>query len=134
MQQDDTTVRNADAKARALKLKLIDEVISMYHTTRLSHVPAAIHILSKPTVQRAFAALSPADGATGVEGPDLGEPETRRVSALMAQYLSPGQAFCDHGSSYICVEVGEVLATGQIEVRCHGIVAYRNALQARSLA
>lgn len=59
----------------------------------------------------------------------LGEPQTRRVSQLMAQYLSPGQAFCDCGSSYIFVEFGDELATGQVEVRCHDIIAYRNALR-----
>lgn len=33
---------------------LIDEVIAMYHTTRLINVPASEHILSKPSVVKAF--------------------------------------------------------------------------------
>ncbi len=37
---------------------LIDEIIRMYHTTRLSGVPASDHILSKPSVQKAFDALA----------------------------------------------------------------------------
>jgi len=32
-------------------------VISMYHTTRLSDVPASTHILSKPSVVQAFARI-----------------------------------------------------------------------------
>lgn len=34
---------------------LVSEVISMYHTTRLSDVPFADHILGKPSVRKALA-------------------------------------------------------------------------------
>lgn len=37
---------------------LIDEVISMYHTTRMADTPAADHILSKRPVSKAFDALA----------------------------------------------------------------------------
>ena len=40
-----------EAAARA---KLIDEIIAMYHTTRLRETPASTHILSKERVQYAF--------------------------------------------------------------------------------
>lgn len=39
------------------EIKLVEEIISMYHTTRLSEVPFADHILSKPSVQHALANL-----------------------------------------------------------------------------
>lgn len=46
-----------DDTEHALKVALIDAILSAYHTTRLSTTPAAEHILSKDGVQRAFAAL-----------------------------------------------------------------------------
>ena len=45
-----------DTQALIERKALIDEIIGMYHTTRLSDTPAADHILSKPSVQKAFAA------------------------------------------------------------------------------
>ena len=41
--------------ASEIEKELIDQIISAYHTTRLSDVPAAVHILSKDAVQKAFA-------------------------------------------------------------------------------
>ena len=54
------TITWGELQARELREKqiaVIDAVISMYHTTRLTS-DFGEHILSKPIVQRAFAAIS----------------------------------------------------------------------------
>jgi hypothetical protein len=51
-------------RAREVASALIDAVISAYHTTRISDVPVAVHILNKPMVQYAFDAFAEQSRAT----------------------------------------------------------------------
>jgi len=44
-------------------LALVNAIISAYHSTRLSEVPAAKHVLSSPMVQKAWADAFPAASA-----------------------------------------------------------------------
>ena len=91
--------------------KLVDAIISAYHTTRLAGVSAASHVLSHREVQDAFAALSTMQGD---DRPDLvGNPECKIASynefheiAVGMGYPSMTEAF-EHLSELKAIDEGE---------------------------
>ncbi len=70
---------------------VVREVISMYHTTRLDSDPVP-HVLSKPSVQRAFAAFAEREAAQAKEIARL-EAENERLRAWDAPLTPTAVAY-----------------------------------------
>jgi len=135
---DDIAVRAADAPAltrtppmpteqlEVSQRALIDEIISMYHTTRLSETPVAVHILSKPSVKKAFARFEreildtrPGEGWRSIgSAPTDGTVFLARNADHHSFGVWPMMRRVRHvveGGEFRCIDLGAWLIVGDIE-------------------
>lgn len=104
------TPETADARAREA---FVREVISMYHTTRMGDVPAEKHILSKPSVQKAWATLRAALQSPPVAGGSVGEDEQIPSIGVRALNLARCLAQAEFRSDLDrCVDEAKAIMSG----------------------